>query len=122
MIQHCTTIITLYCVLCRAWNGILIDNTSGGAQLVLPNQTPHVVNVNFTLPHLIHGVAVTHTDGNCYFIGGYTSTSTSSVAAVKRFNPITNVTNSAGTMQVGRSYFGATVVGGTIIVCGGERK
>ena len=54
MKHHCCIVIILRWVLCRAWNGIVIDNDAAGGntQLILPNDVPHTVgNVNFGLPH-----------------------------------------------------------------------
>ena len=123
MKHHCCIVIILRWVLCRAsWNGIVIDNsaTYGNTQLILPNDVPHAVgNVNFGLPHYYAAVAVRHPDGNAYFIGGYEGGSDAS-AAVTKFNPNTNTSSAAASMNTARYQHAATVVGNTIIVCGGE--
>ena len=120
---HCCIVIILRWALCRAWNGIVSDNNAAGGntQLILPNDVPHTVgNVNFGLPHYTRAVAVRHPDGNAYFTGGYTGSV--SVAAVKKLNPDTNTSSAAASMNTPRCEHGATVVGNTIIVCGGEIK
>jgi hypothetical protein len=122
MKHHCCIVIILRWVLCRAsWNGIVIDNNAAGGntQLILPNDVPHTVgNVNFGLPHYKWAVAVRHPDGNAYFVGGYTGSIDS--AAVTRLNPDTNTSSAAASMNTPRERHAATVVGNTIIVCGGE--
>ena len=118
---HCCIVIILRWVLCRAsWNGIVIDNDAAGGntQLILSNDVPHTVgNVSFGLPHFTQAVAVRHPDGNAYFIGGDTGSGIS--AAVKKFNPDTNTSSAAASMNTPRSYHAATVVGNQIIVCAG---
>ena len=117
---HCCIVIILRWVLCRAWNGIVIDNQAGlgNTQLILPNDVPHTVgNVNFGLPHYKYAVAVRHPDGNAYFTGGFNG---SYIEAVTKLNPDTNTSSSAASMNTPRCQHGATVVGNTIIVCGGE--
>jgi hypothetical protein len=103
------------------WNGILLDSTIGYTQLVFPNQEPHVVSINetFELPNLMYASAVARPDGNVYFMGGMNIDGTFS-QQVTRFNPYTNTTTNASSMNTERAFFGATVVGNTIIVCGGE--
>ena len=122
MKHHCCIVIILRWVLCSAsWNGIVSDNYAGGGntQLILPNAVPHTVgNVNFGLPHYWYAAAVRHPDGNAYFTGGQNNDSYS--AAVTKFNPDTNTSSAAAPMNTGRQFYGATVVGNTIIVCGGE--
>ena len=118
---HCCIVIILQWVLCRAWNGIVIDNSdsAGSTQLILPNDVPHTVgNVNFGLPHYSNAVAVRHPDGNAYFMGGYTGSAWSN--AVTKFNPDTNTSSAAASMNTARYSHAATVVNNTIIVCGGE--
>ena len=118
---HCCIVIILRWVLCRAWNGIVIDNDAdgGNTQLILPNDVPHTVgSVNFGLPHYKYAVAVRYPDGNAYFMGGYTGSAYS--AAVKKLNPDTNTSSAAASMNTPRGYHAATVVNNTIIVCGGE--
>ena len=118
---HCCILIILRWVLCRAWNGIVIDNTGAGGntQLILPNDVPHTVgNVNFGLPHYSQAVAVRHPDGNAYFTGGLSGND--STAAVKKLNPNTNTSSAAASMNTTRGNHAATVVGNQIIVCGGE--
>ena len=122
MKHHCCIVIILRWVLCRAsWNGIVSDNNAAGGntQLILPNDVPHTVgNVNFGLPHYVYAVAVRHPDGNAYFTGGWTGSAYS--AAVKKFDPNTNTSSAAASMNTPRYLHAATVVGNTIIVCGGE--
>ncbi len=121
---HCCIVIILQFVLCRAWNGIVIDNGdySDGTQLILPNSVPHTVgNVTFGLPHCEGAAAVRHPDGNAYFIGGANRFGDQDYfAAVTKFNPATNTSSAAASMNIRRSKHAATVVGNTIIVCGGE--
>ena len=124
MKHHCCIVIILRWVLCRAsWNGIVIDNDAakGNTQLILPNDASHTVgNVNFGLPHYTQAVAVRHPDGNAYFMGGDTTSAGAYTNAVKKLNPDTNTSSAAASMNAPRRYHGATVVGNTIIVCGGE--
>jgi len=119
---HCCIVIILQFVLCRAWNGIVSDNdvSQGSTQLILPNGVPHTVgNVNFGLPHYTCAVAVRHPDGNAYFMGGVTVSNTY-INAVTKLNPNTNTSSAAASLNISRSDHAATVVGNTIIVCGGE--
>jgi hypothetical protein len=110
-------VVVVHCVfLCSAWNGFIIDSTStyGSTQLLLPNPAaPTQAGVNFGLSNFVGGKAVVLPDGNAYFIGGSNS------AIVKRFDPVTNATSTMSPMLTARYAFGATVVGNTIIVCGG---
>ena len=120
MKHHCCIVIILRWVLCRAWDGIVIDNepAGGSTQLILPNDVPHTVgSVSFGLPHYAHAVAVRHPDGNAYFTGGYNG---NAVNAVTKLNPDTNTSSAAASMNTSRGYHAATVVGNQIIVCGGE--
>src|SRR5690349_5748968 len=123
MKHHCCIVIIMQWVLCRAsWNGIVIENdaTNGNTQLILPNAVPHTVgSVNFGLPHYQGAVAVRHPDGNAYFTGGYLG-GISVTAAVTKLNPNTNTSITVASLITGRRLHGATVVGSTIIVCGGE--
>ena len=120
MKHHCCIVIIMRWVLCRAWNGIVSDNYAPvSTQLILPNDVTHTVgNVNFGLPHNANAVAVRHPDGNAYFMGGYTDSV--NIAAVTKLNPDTNTSSAAASMNTPRSSHAATVVGNTIIVCGGE--
>ena len=118
---HCCIVIILQFVLCRAWNGIVIDSDAvgGNTQLILPNDVNHTVgNVNFGLPHYNQAVAVRHPDGNAYFTGGFTGSVYTT--AVTKLNPDTNTSSAAASMNTSRYYHAATVVGNQIIVCGGE--
>ena len=118
---HFCIVIILQFVLCRAWNGIVVDSDAAGgnSQLILPNDVPHTVeNVNFGLPHYYGAVAVRHPDGNAYFTGGYNDSGYS--AAVTKLNLDTNTSSAAASMNTPRSKHAATVVNNTIIVCGGE--
>jgi hypothetical protein len=112
-------VLALVFVACNAWNGILLDNAAGNTQLVLPNSMPHTLSgVNFGLPHLDRAVAVTHPTGSLYFTGGLDGSSAST--QVTRFDPMTNTSTPATSMSTGHRDHGATVVGNTIIVCGGK--
>jgi hypothetical protein len=110
----------LKCLLCNAWNGIILDTTTalGGTFLIRPNQVPHVTSVNVGLPNNRLGVAVTLLDGNAYFVGGCNISSTPS-SRVTRFDPSTNTSTTAAPMNSARREHAATVVNNTIIVCGG---
>src|SRR3569832_965960 len=81
---------------CHAWNGIIMDSSTGGTQLIQPNQVPHAVNVSFGLPNLWSGEAVTLPVGCVYFIGGASSTPQKTV---KRFDPATNSSTDATPMN-----------------------
>ena len=118
---HCCIVIILQWVLCRAWNGIVIDSYSGATtHLILPNDVPHTVgNVNYGLFHYNGAIAVRHPDGNAYFTGG-AATGSVYMTAVTKFNPDTNTSSAAASMNIPRYGHAATVVGNTIIVCGGE--
>jgi hypothetical protein len=101
----------------------VIDNNAAGGntQLIHPNDVPHTVgNVSFGLPHYAGPRAVRHPDGNAYFTGGYNSSSTTYVSVVMKFNPDTNTSSAAASMNTPRHNHAATVVGNQIIVCGGE--
>jgi hypothetical protein len=76
-----------------------------------------VGNVNFGLPHYERAAAVRHPDGNAYFMGGYSSTYKT---VVTKLNPDTNTSSAAASMNTPRRSYAGTVVGNTIIVCGGE--
>ena len=121
---HCCIVIILRWVLCRAsWNGIVIDNNvaGGNTQLILPNDVPHTVgNVNLGLPHYTWAFAVRHPDGNAYFTGGVNASTGYYINGVTKLNPDTNTSSAAASMNTPRGYHAATVVGNTIIVCGGE--
>ena len=121
MKHYSCIVIILQWVLCRAsWNGIVSDNVApGNTQLILPNEVPHTVgNVSFGLPHYQEAVAVRHPDGNAYFMGGHTGGAYS--AEVTKLNLDTNTSSAAASMNTERIHHAATVVGNTIIVCGGE--
>ena len=121
MKYHCGIVIILRWVLCRAWNGIVIDNNAAGGntQLILPNDVPHTVgNVNFGLSNYMRAVAVRLPDGNAYFTGGWTGSIFS--AAVKKLIPDTNTSSAVAPMNTPRGLHAATVVGNQIIVCAGE--
>jgi hypothetical protein len=109
--------ILLKCLLCNAWNGIIVD-TKTGTFLIQPNQVPHVTNVSFGLPNYKLGAAVTLPDGNAYFIGGCNSSNVATTR-VTRFSPSTNTSTPAAPMNIARCNHAATVVNNTIIVCGG---
>jgi hypothetical protein len=110
--------VLLKCLLCNAENGIIMDTVSG-TFLIRPNQVPHVTSVNYGLPHLRLGVAFTLPDGNVYFVGGVDAGGYGTTT-VTRFNPSTNTSTAVAPLNVVRRYHAATVVGNTIIVCGGR--
>jgi hypothetical protein len=88
----------------------------GGTQLYVPGHPPvNTPNVDFGLSHLPYQTAVM-LNGNAYFIGGGYPSPTN---AVTIFDPTTNKSTSGTPMNVARYYHAATVVGDTIIVCGG---
>ena len=116
-IAECVLIMQTLLISCHAWNGIIMDSSVGGTQLVQPNHTPKVVSVNFGLPNYWQGEAVTLPNGCVYFLGGNAGTVQKTV---KRFNPVTNTSTAATPMNFGRCDFGATVVGNQIVVCGGK--
>ena len=99
-----------------AWSGIVIDGGHDGTptQLYIPGNPPiNTPNVDFGLSHL-DGQAAVMLNGKAYFIGGaYTN-------AVTIFDPTTNKSTSGTPMNVARELHAATVVGDTILVCGGK--
>jgi hypothetical protein len=101
---------------CDAWSGILMNGRSGKTQLYVPGNPPiNIPNVNYGLSHF-RGQAAVMLNGSAYFIGGeYTN-------AVTILNPSTS-TNTTGTpLNIARRHHAATVVGDTIIVCGGFHR
>ena len=114
--------VLLKCLLCNAWNAIIMDTltTSGGTFLIQPNQVSHVTSVNFGLPNYYRGAAVTLPDGNVYFLGGSNSSLTAT-KTVTRFSPSTNTSTAAAPMNIARYFHAATIVNNTIIVKG-DRK
>jgi hypothetical protein len=104
---------------CDAWSGIVIDGYFGNTQLYVPGNPPiNTPNINFGLSHLF-GQAAVMLDDKAYFIGGmfenYTVTN-----AVTIFNPTTSTSTTGTPLTIARHGHAATVVGDTIIVCGGE--
>jgi hypothetical protein len=98
---------------CDAWSGIVMDGNIGHTQLYVPGNPPiNTPNINFGLSHL-DGQAAVIFNGNAYFIGGY------STNAVTIFNPSTNTSTTGAPLNIARRSHGATVVGNTVIVCGG---
>jgi hypothetical protein len=117
MYQQLGILLLLKAFLCNAWNGIIMD-TYSGTFLIRPNEVPHVTSVNYGLPHYYQGAAVTLPDGNAYFLGGKYGSNVQTTT-VTRFNPFTNTSTAVAPMNSARDYHAATVVGNTIIVCGG---
>src|SRR3569832_616526 len=78
-----------------------------------PVNTPHV---DFGLSHFVGQAAVMLNGNGCFTGGGYEGGSN----LVTIFNPSTNTSTSGAPLNVARQYHAATVVGDTIIVCGGE--
>ena len=118
-IAECILITQTFLISCHARYAIIMDTSvaNGDTQLIQPNQDPHVVSVNFSLPNYPEGAAVTLPDGRAYFLGG---TSSGRKSTVTRFDPTTNTSTSVTPMNTARSYFGATVIGNQIVVCGGK--
>jgi hypothetical protein len=101
---------------CDTWSGIVMDGYfgDGKTQLYVPGNPPiNTANVNFGLSHLSQQAAVI-LNGNAYFIGGGYTT------AVTMFNPSTNTSTIGAPLNVVRFAHAATIVGDTIIVCGGS--
>jgi hypothetical protein len=117
MYQELVIILLLKVFLCNAWNGVIMDTTTG-TFLIRPNQVPHVTSVNFGLPNHYVGCAVTLRDGNAYFLGGKNSSNVPS-AKVTRFDSTTNTSTAATPMNSAHYQHAATVVNNTIIVCSG---
>src|SRR5690349_5279890 len=107
-----------------AWSGIVMDGGyGGGTQLYVPGNPPvNTPNVNFGLSHLF-GQAAVMLNGKAYFIGGGYLINNSDIInttnAVTVFDPTTNKSTPGTPMNVARWSHSATVVGDTIIVCGG---
>jgi hypothetical protein len=116
MYQQLGILLLLKCLLCNAWDGIIMD-TYSGTFLIRPNEVSHVTSVNYGLPHYYHGAAVVLPDGNAYFVGGENS-SNAVQTRVTRFDPTTNTSTTVTSMNVARGEHAATVVNNTIIVCG----
>jgi hypothetical protein len=103
---------------CRAWDGILLDSYYGGTQVMYPN-TPNYTAfaTDFHLPHNSLAAAV-NVNGIVYFIGGANAT-WHAQAIVTKFDPITSTATTVQRLQTARYLHDATIVGDTIIVCGG---
>jgi hypothetical protein len=98
----------------HAWTAIVLDGAYAKTQLYIPgNPSVNMPNVNFGLSNLRRQAAVM-LNGSAYFIGGGTATN-----YVAIFDPMTNRSTSSALMNVARYSHAATVVGDTIIVCGG---
>jgi hypothetical protein len=114
-------ILILLMPMCHAWNGIVEVSvaSAGGIQLMCPN-TPNYVSyaASFAIPLRMQMAAV-NLNGMVYFTGGHTGSLPSVVAIVSKFDPVTNTTITVGPMQTVRYGHDATVLQGTIIVCGG---
>ena len=100
----------------NAWSGIVIDGDNGTQLYVLDNPPVSTPNVDFGLSHR-KGQTAVMLKGNAYFIGGYPYTN-----AVTIFNPSTNMSTPGAPLNVARFDQAATVVGDTIIVCGGMNE
>jgi hypothetical protein len=103
---------------CDAWSGIVLDGAGfGNTQLYVPGNPPiNTPNVNFGLPHL-YGQAAVMFRGNVYFTGGLGPTN-----LVTIFNLSTNTSTNGAPLIAARCLHTATVVGDTIIVCGGKNE
>jgi N-acetylneuraminic acid mutarotase len=102
---------------CDAWSGIVMDGLSG-TQLYVPGNPPiNTPNVDFGLSHRF-GQAAVMLDDKAYFIGGYPLTT----IAVTIFNLSTSTSTTGAPLNVARRHHAATVVGDTIIVCGGVNE
>jgi hypothetical protein len=100
-----------------AWSGILMDGVLGNTQLYVSGNPPiNTTNVNFGLPHF-QGQAAVILNGNAYFIGGLINGTAANLVTI--FNPSTNTSTTGAPLNDARVYHAATVVGNTIIVCGG---
>jgi N-acetylneuraminic acid mutarotase len=101
-----------------AWSGIVMDGYHGNTQLYVPGNPPiNTSDINFGLSH-IYGQAAVMLNGRAYFIGG-TFVNDPITNAVTIFNPLTNTSTTGAPLNVARYVHAATVVGDTIIVCGG---
>ena len=109
------TVIQIYS--CDAWSGIVLDGSIAKTQLYIPGNLPsNTPNVNFGLLHQ-DGQAAVMFNGNAYFTGGGYPNPTSTVTI---FKPSTNTSTVGAPLNVARYGAAATVVGDTIIVCGGS--
>jgi N-acetylneuraminic acid mutarotase len=108
-----------------AWSGILMDGSEGNTQLYVPGNPPiNTPNVNFGLSHRL-GQAAVMLNGRAYFTGGASFiggqfANGAITNAVTIFNPSTNTSTIGAPLNVARWGHAATVVGDTIIVCGGS--
>jgi hypothetical protein len=100
----------------ESWSGIVLDWPYGrNTQLYVPGNPPiNIPNVDFGLSHL-YGQAAVILNGSAYFIGG----NDPSTNLVTIFNPSTNTSTTGASLNTARNHAAATVVGDTIIVCGG---
>src|SRR3569832_1357329 len=104
-IAKCILIMQTLLISCHAWNGIIVESSvaKGGAQLIQPNQVTHVDSVNFNLPNIRAGEAVTLPNGHVYFLGGTTTGGAGGATnTVKRFDPATNTSTIASSMNSAR--------------------
>jgi hypothetical protein len=93
-----------------------MDGQHGYTQLYVPGDPPiNTQNVNFGLSHLFGQAAVMLYE-KAYFIGGGYPNTTNLMTI---FNPSTNASTTGAPLNVARWGHTATVVGDTIIVCGG---
>jgi hypothetical protein len=109
--------------LCSSWDGIIIDSiaTSGGTQMIYPNGVPKTVGgLNYGLPHA-EGACAVSLGGSVYFLGGSDAADTApGYKKVTKFNPATNTSTAATPLLFERLYAACTILGNTIVICGGD--
>jgi N-acetylneuraminic acid mutarotase len=99
-----------------AWSGIVMDGFFDTQLYVPGNPSIYTSNVNFGLSHRV-GQAAVMFNGSAYFMGGGYSPDTTNLVTI--FNPSTNTSTNGAPLNIARIGHAATVVGDTIIVCGG---
>jgi hypothetical protein len=128
-------VLFLYFTTAHSWEGLVINGIEGKTQLFTQGTLPVITyNVPFDLPNLKYTAAVT-LNGLIYYIGGTDETRNISRDengrwladfgaighdSVMIFDPKTNLTTEGQRMNFARSTPVASVVNGTIIVCGGN--
>jgi hypothetical protein len=105
----------------KAWSGIVMDGSGrGNTQLYVPGNPPiNTPNVNFGFSHLQGQAAVMLSEYE-YFIGGVVNSTATNAMTI--FNPSTNTSTTGAPLNIARWGHAATVVGNTIIVCGGRNS
>src|SRR4051812_26282622 len=99
-----------------AMNAILLDGQSGKTQLYKPGATSiSKGKLHFGLPNLYASAAVMY-NKKAYFIGGQNVEYNDNIII---FDPRTNTSSEGPRLNHARGYHKATVVGESIIVCGG---